>query len=960
MTNTALTASPKSQLNVAPGSTVIVRDAEWIVTSTEMTQDGMKVSVQGLSELVRDTSAVFYESLDTIAPLDPREARVVADTSAGYKRARLWLDATLRKGAIPLNEGKLTVSTRMLSDTLEYQRSAVLKALDPANLRPRILIADAVGLGKTIEIGMILSELVRRGRGDRTLIVTPKHVLEQMQHEMWTRFGLPFVRLDSVGIQRVRQQLPATRNPFSLYKRVIISIDTLKQEKYLAHLKKHRWDAVVIDESHNITGATQNNRLARILAENAEALLLASATPHNGKAESFAEMMRLLEPTAVTPNGEVIPSEVERLVIRRHRNSPEVRDEVGDDWAERMPLQNFRVDASPAENAVADELAEVWLHPDSGSSPYSGSVKGLFPWTLAKAFLSSPAALAESVSERIRRLGTELTSEQRRERDALEHLGELAQVSLQQPSAKYNRLVEYMRHVGISKSSSERIVVFSERVATLGWLRSNIMKDFGLAADQVEVLHGGLSDVEQQEIVESFKQSSSRIRVLITGDVASEGVNLHSQCHELVHFDIPWSLIRIEQRNGRIDRYGQRKRPQITTLLLTPSNDKFTGDVRVLKRLLEREEEAHQQLGDSGSLMGMYSAEAEEKAIMTVLDRGSDLDTVVPTVEKAFAATGDAIGALLANIAAASSETAVEKEEPYKGSGLFASDLDYLTTALSEVYSTPAANESHGGVSWREHREHGTAELTPPRDLAQRLKVLPQSYLTARNVTEHFALATTRQRASALLKDAVNSPDSTTIWPEAHYLGPLHPILDWMSDRALSELSRNEVFAVQTSVSHPTVLVQGSLTNRRGQVVALSFMTVAFPNPDNPSFALVETHGNARAAIEEMGLTTSLVNTGRPLDIGTAQRLVPVAYAKAESNIEEVVRSSREDITNRVSAWRDRVDEWKSDAATLTQIHSLRSRAHTVDQEREIAESMLPNQRLIRPLLVAMPADEEA
>jgi len=136
---------------------------------------------------------------------------------------------------------------------LGYQQSAVRKALDPANLRPRILLADAVGLGKTLEIGMILSELVRRGRGDRILVVTPRHVLEQMQHELWTRFALPFVRLDTAGIQRVRQKLPATRSPFTYYRRAIISIDTLKSDRYVASLRKQRWDAVVIDESHNLS-----------------------------------------------------------------------------------------------------------------------------------------------------------------------------------------------------------------------------------------------------------------------------------------------------------------------------------------------------------------------------------------------------------------------------------------------------------------------------------------------------------------------------------------------------------------------------------------------------------------------------------------------------------------------------------------------------------------------------------
>ena len=202
---------------------------------------------------------------------------------------------------------------------------------------------------------MILAELVARGRGDRILIVSPKHVLEQIQHEMWTRFALPFVRLDSVGIQRLRQKLPATRNPFTYYKRAIISIDTLKSDRYIQHLRNQRWDAIVIDESHNLTNSgTQNNRLAHVLAPTTDALILASATPHNGKPESFAELVRLLEPSAVRPDGELIEDEVRRLIIRRHRNSPEVAQAVGKDWAPRKEPQNRLIQASPTEDAVAE------------------------------------------------------------------------------------------------------------------------------------------------------------------------------------------------------------------------------------------------------------------------------------------------------------------------------------------------------------------------------------------------------------------------------------------------------------------------------------------------------------------------------------------------------------------------------------------------------------------------------
>lgn len=549
-------------LDAAPGSIVVVRDEEWLVTATEPTTGGMLLHVQGLSELVRETEASFYTSLDHIEVLDPAAATVIGDASPGYRSSRLWLEATLRKTAVAMTEDALTASTQALARPLAYQQAAVRKALEPANLRTRILLADAVGLGKTLEIGMILSELVRRGRGERILVVTPRHVLEQMQHELWSRFSLPFVRLDSTGIQRVRQKLPATRNPFAYFKRAIISIDTLKSDKYVAFLAKHRWDAVVIDESHNLTNtATLNNRLARLLARTSDSLILASATPHNGRAESFAELIRLLDPSAVHPDGTIHEDEARRLVIRRHRHSTEVAQVVGADWAERQEPLMLPVKPSPAEDAVAAELEAVWLHPAKGRSPYSGQTAALFPWTLAKAFLSSPAALAETAQERIKRVQAADVEGGLDEVEALERLLGLAQQAQATPSGKYQALLEHLRSIGVGAKSGARVVIFAERVKTLNWLTRQLPKDLKLPAEAVAVLHGGLPDDKQQALVKSFKKESSPLRVLVTGDVASEGVNLHLQCHELVHYDIPWSLIRIEQRNGRIDRYGQKHPP---------------------------------------------------------------------------------------------------------------------------------------------------------------------------------------------------------------------------------------------------------------------------------------------------------------------------------------------------------------------------------------------------------------
>lgn len=278
-----------------------------------------------------------------------------------------------------------------------------------------MLIADAVGLGKTLEMGMILAELIRRGRGERILVVTPRHIMEQFQQEMWTRFAIPLVRLDSHGIQQVRQKLPASRNPFTYFPRVIMSLDTLKSPKYRAQLDKVRWDAVVIDEVHNATNVgTQNNELARTLAPTTEALILASATPHNADSESFKEILRLLGPTSILPDGTIETAAADRLIIRRHRNSPEVAGFVGEKWAERAEPRNIPVEASAEEDAVAREINQTWIS-QGKANPANDQ---LFPWTLVKAFLSSPAALAETVDGRLSRISSSLSPE----RAALERL----------------------------------------------------------------------------------------------------------------------------------------------------------------------------------------------------------------------------------------------------------------------------------------------------------------------------------------------------------------------------------------------------------------------------------------------------------------------------------------------------------------------------------------------------------
>lgn len=1016
---------PAPSLDVAPGSVVRVRDEDWLVTQVSTTSDGMLVTVQGLSELVRDTTAQFSAGLDHIVPVDPRRTRVIADTSTRHRLSRLWLEATLRKTALPASSTDLAVVSDVLADPLAYQLTAVRQALDPANLRPRILLADTVGLGKTLEIGMILAELVRRGRGDRILIVTPRHVLEQMQHEMWSRFALPFVRLDSVGIQRVRRSVPASRNPFSVFHRAIISIDTLKSDRYLNHLRKQRWDAVVIDESHNVTNkGTLNNRLADILSRQTDALILASATPHNGDPKSFAELIRLLEPTAVRADGSLDEEAVRRLVIRRHRHSDEVRNVVGGRWKERLTPVNKLVAPSPAEDVVAGELSRTWLHRSDGAALPGGRKAGsrgdsLFAWTLAKSFLSSPAALIQTIDERLARRRSRAAgksgTEPSEQSQALARLRELAVEANTTASGKYQALLVELRRIGISRSSTERVVVFAERIATLTWLAERLREDLNLPAEAVRVMHGSLSDVEQQEIVEQFRQAHTPVRVLVTGDVASEGVNLHAQCHELIHYDIPWSLIRIEQRNGRIDRYGQNISPQITTLLLDPSDPRFSGDVRVLTRLMEKEDQAHRALGDAASLMGLYSGEKEEAAIREALAAGKDIDEVVPDADNALtldpmaalfakltgtaeakgddadapvgadgsrdpaspaAATPSGSGSLAGPVDSADAATPAAPTQPaapLATSTLYGTQLDYLRQALTELYERPEEAEQRqtggGGVSWREHGTQHVVEMVPPVGLRHRLSVLPQSYLRERRVQEHLLLATTQAKGARLLAEALrDSSDSS--WPEAHYLGPLHPVLDWAGDRVLAKLGRSSVFAVRGDVDSPTVLLLGTLTNRAGRTVSMVCVSAAFPYLDPvaagsdlaagrpvEAVAIGQVHDSPTAMFEAAGISRELRNSGPVTQTSLLEVLIPPAVDAAESHMKVTVNAASQQAQARVEAWAEHANAWDDEAGLLIQNRHLRAQRSTVAQERELMDQHLPAHTLVRPLLVVVPQD---
>jgi superfamily II DNA or RNA helicase len=919
-----------SENSFVQGARVEVRDEEWMVRHSQGTDhDGTMLKVVGVSDLVRDVEATFFTELDEVVPIRPEDTELVTEGSSRYAQSRLFLEAVLRRTPLARTERGLAMSGRFLLNPMTYQQRPAEQAL--AGLRPRILIADVVGLGKTLEIGLTLAELIRRGRGERILVVTPQHVLEQFQREMWTRFSIPLLRMDSVGISRIQQQLPAGRNPFTVHKRVIISIDTLKNESaYRHHLENLQWDAVVLDESHNLVGGqkkSQRRILAELLASRTDALLLASATPHNGNAESFAGLIDLLDPTAIADKKHYSAADINDLYIRRTKVDDEVRGEIYGRWADRGEPRLVDVTPDAAEEAVFTEFARTW---DPRTCTVIGPERRLFPFTLIKAFLSSPAALTETVKNRLKAATGP-------EAEALRRLAELND-RIAAP-AKLHALAARLKEIGVGPKSGERVVVFSERIDTVKWLAKQIPTLTGLKPDQVEVLHGGLSDTEQQKVVEQFQLGSSRLRVLVTGDIASEGVNFHQHCHQLVHWDVPWSMIRIEQRNGRIDRYGQLHEPQFTALLLKSEAFAEFDDTRVSGKLVRKAATAAAALGSVEAAALDVDSAVESRRILESLIAGCGIDETVPDVTEPK--PGD-LFSMLNGSADARGAAPVEPPAQATQPRLFAGTQEFVETAL-DVLGIEA--------DW----EGETLMITPPEDLKQRLQVLPPSYLKEHKVTERLRVTCDRDLAQKRLDKAVDDTDMA--WPDTAYLSDLHPLVEWLVDKALVRLGRGKAPIIRCDVPETVFAIQGVYTNKAGQPAVVEWMTVTALDRSEP-----DVRGDLIERLHTAGVGPRMANSAQPLDTAPFQALVKPAIVAARGYLEGRRDAADAAIAAEIAKHQERLGDWQQ--AALEGFDGLlpntgRRKASVTDtaadQRRHIEKLATDGLPLLRVLAVLVP-----
>lgn len=787
-----------SKTTIAPGARVIIRDAEWLVRRVDRTSSGAQaLRVVGLSEIVRDQERIFLDSIEkSIDVVDPRKTEFVEDESPSYRQSRLYLESLLRQ--TPPTDEHLYVGHKAAMDVVPFQLDPAILALKEP--RQRILIADSVGLGKTIECGVLLSELIKRGKGKRILVLAVKSMLTQFQKELWARFSIPLVRLDSVGIQRVRNRIPSNHNPLYYYDRSIISIDTLKQEsEYRTFLEKGYWDIIVIDEAHNVAERSTHSKrakLAKLLSSRSDTLIMLSATPHDGKKKSFASLMNMLNPTAIVNPEEYGPDDIKGLFIRRFKK--DIKDQVKTAFPERV----VRVDRS---SASRDEEAayQVLTNMEFSRIDRKGSGHILFRTTLEKALFSSPAACRDTIRNRIRTLDKEGSEAGQSDIVQLQGLDSALKGISPESFSKYQRLLKTIREMAWTpRDASDRLVIFTERVETLKFLNENLPVSLKLKDKQVATLHGSMSDVDIQKIVEDFGNDSSPLRLLICSDVASEGINLHYCSHRLIHFDIPWSLMVFQQRNGRVDRYGQQHQPQIHYLLTQSENEKIKGDNRILELLISKDKEVVESIGDPSEFTGCYDIESEETKTAKAMEAGQSAGQF----EQALTGAPDPLAILFGEMELPTGETAAYETRDMPT--LFKSDYHYAKESLGLIGKE---------MQYTTDDEQKLITVTPTDELKQRLKYLPPEVLPDGGQLNLIADKDRMQAEMVRCREAENA------WPELHLLWEQHPLLEYLNDKVVSAFGRQQSPVLDLgdalAAGEIVYLVYALIPNRKSQPV---------------------------------------------------------------------------------------------------------------------------------------------
>ncbi len=794
-----------------PGDRVMVRDRPWRVQKIQPIGGGPAIleleALDGEDPLSLTVALIPGVSLEEIEPL-PNEDLLFdlrqLESFAAWAAAHRILAATL------VRETGLISGARFGRVAIEaYQLAPVLRILSKP--RPSLLIADDVGLGKTIEAGLILLELMARGRAGRVLVVPPPGLMEQWRQELKEKFGLEFHVLGNTSdVTEAQTELPAGVNPWSVLSRVITSIDFIKKETVRRRALERRWDLVIVDEAHALAESgtpqnpyrTQRTRLGEALREASRGLILLTATPHNGYPHSFRSLLELVEPTCATLQGRDEDRErrLERARIRRMKVQIRRRRPGGEEsvfpprTVSGIPVTDLTDVDRQLLRKVASYCSRVARQAEGTED---AELIGFAMQIVKKRALSSRAALERTLAHRLEALRSEearetppdpaelrdfqadlpLTEaasertaarilrsaippdERRREAEAraIREIQRLLRRAGER-DPKIEALVGELRRV-FREDPGEKVIVFTEYRDTLDSIRARLDNEPELAGRYV-VMTGGLTRRQRLKRQEEFAHPETR--VLLATDAASEGLNLQQHCRRIIHFELPWNPNRLEQRNGRVDRYGQTRPPLIRYLYYpeSPEDD-------VLATLVEKIERMASDRISTPDILGVLAGRGELGAGLVRLDpeaadAPAQKDALVRLFDDRTAEFVRNVQPLLATADGGAEETARIMDLLNTPEPLLADDLELEEAALARLGR---------GV-----------QPEPNREGIYRIEV-PLAY-RGEGVKPVYEAATFRRSVAVQYRAE-----------EVEYLTPLHPLV-----RALAADARRRFLQVYPSV----------------------------------------------------------------------------------------------------------------------------------------------------------------
>ena len=619
------------------GQLVQVRSRQWVVNEirpSSLPAVALKPKLSGPQNLITLSSVEddgLGEELQVVWEIEPG-ARVIEkvalpDPTTFDAPAKLdaFLDA-VRWGAASTTDLKNIQSPfRSGIEIEDYQLDPVVRAIQMP--RVNLLIADDVGLGKTIEAGMVALELIIRHRARKILIVVPSALQIQWRDQMRDKFGLDFRIVDSNLMRELRRRRGIHVNPWSHFPRLITSIDFLKRERPLRLFREtlpsqgepiypRKYDLLICDEAHNCAPSGRGKyasdslrtQALRELAPHFEHKLFLTATPHNGYRESFSALLELLDNQRFSRGTDPDRKQLEAIMVRRLKTDPAFSKKW--DGTPRFPprvLEPIEVPYTDEERDVHIALRQYTKLRSSRAKDNTEKFATEFVlMILKKRLFSCPAAFLTTLEQHEKSLHTarkkvitkptfnvlqrefdrieeeyaddseydEATADAldsasrlfseptEEEQSLLDQMKKWAKRASAQQDSKVRELIEWLKETLKSgkKWNQERVIIFTEYRATQNWLQQVLATEGFSGGDRLMTMYGGMDPDRREKVKAAFQASpdESPVRILLATDAASEGLDFQNYCSRLIHYEIPWNPNRMEQRNGRVDRHGQK------------------------------------------------------------------------------------------------------------------------------------------------------------------------------------------------------------------------------------------------------------------------------------------------------------------------------------------------------------------------------------------------------------------